>query len=350
MTPTAADAAQPRWDDDRRADAGPAPRCLVGMPAAPAIGTLEGKDPNRRLPVLTSFRSKLSHWHSNPGRLNDAPLLASEWTISSRSMADSSEWERIVFTIDGWAQIVGAERQVPVTRGSILTIPAGAMTMLKPYGMLRTITLLVDPGYLVEQLRWLPVDHPLVHQLHRNVQDASTLGRLDLPSTVMHALSPALLRIVRLSIVESRQFALLASASEIFDIISRASGSATITASENRRLPRKEIATATRILRSHPGRAWTVDDLAREVLISPSQLTRIFRTDLGVSPATYLRQVRADRMAELLSTMTIGVSEAARQAGWSNPTVASRAFKKRYGVSPKSFAATHFEGRQHRVA
>ncbi|MEB4613757.1 helix-turn-helix transcriptional regulator [Leucobacter sp. M11] len=252
--------------------------------------------------------------------------------------------------MDGRAEIGSEERQIPITRGTILTIPAGATPKLKPRGLLRTIALLVDPNYLAEQLRWLPLHHPLVHQLQLNIQDGSTVGRLDLPSKVMDALSPVLLRIVRQSMTERRQFALLASASDVFDIISRAKSSATITASENRRLPRKEITNATRLLRSHLGRAWTVDDLAREVLISPSQLTRIFRADLGVSPAAYLRQVRVDRMAELLSTMTIGVSAAARQAGWSNTTVASRAFKERYGVSPRSFAATHLEARHLKVA
>lgn len=350
MTATAAEAAEPRWDENRGADAGPTPGTLANMPPAPAISALENNAPNRRLPVIASFRSKQSHWRSIACCLNGTPLLATEWSFSSQSMAGSSEWERVVFTMDGWAQVVGAERQIPLSRGSILTIPAGATPTLKPFGLLRTITLLVDPGYLAEQLRWLPPHHPLVHQLHRNVQKTSTLGRLDLPSPVMDALSPALLRIVRLSITEIRQFALLASASEVFDIISMSSGITTNKGSENRRLPRKEIAAATRLLRSHPCRVWTVDDLAREVLISPSQLTRIFRDDLGVSPAAYLRQVRVDRMAELLSTMTIGVSEAARQAGWSNSTVASRAFKKRYGVSPRSFAATHLDARHQGVA
>lgn len=294
-------------------------------------------------PAATTADSKSSHQDLGP-------LNATDLTIVSPAPLNSRHRERIVFVIEGWACAVEEEHPGPLQCGSVLAVPAGVVLRLRPQGVLRVVVLQLNPKYLVEQLKWLPSTHPLVHQLHRNLHETSSVARLDLPPRVMPSLVQALQRTADLSKVRGSEFALLASASEVFDIVGRIGLHTHLGHCLGGRLPRRETALAVRLMRTSPCEDWTVAKLAREVVISASQLTRIFRADLGISPAAYLRQIRVDLMAELLSSRVMRVGEAAQQAGWNNPTAAARAFKKRFGVSPSSFSVVHHKPQHDEVA
>ncbi|MVT25091.1 helix-turn-helix transcriptional regulator [Nesterenkonia alkaliphila] len=269
------------------------------------------------------------------------PVIVRERTDFTATGAGPDERVRVVFVLNGWAYLDAEARSERLCCGSVVTIPADTAPWLRPHGLVRTAVFHLHRTYVADQLRWLSRHHPLVHHLHRSLQDPLTLGHIKIPSHTMQALTPLLLRATQLACTSESEFALLATVSKVFDAVGKASGSNTFTGNLGGRFPRRETAAAMQLLQSHPDHGWTVGDLARTVLVSTAQLNRAFRADLGVSPAAYLRQIRVDRMAELLSTTTIGVSEAASAAGWSNPTVASRAFKKRYGVSPRAFAAAY---------
>ncbi|AZL04297.1 helix-turn-helix domain-containing protein [Brevibacterium aurantiacum] len=60
----------------------------------------------------------------------------------------------------------------------------------------------------------------------------------------------------------------------------------------------------------------------------------------GRSPAAFLRQLRADRMAELLATTSLTVGEIGAAVGWRDAAVAPRSFKQRYGVAPRIYASS----------
>lgn len=271
------------------------------------------------------------------------PLTVWEQTARSPSGTVRAEAVKVVYVISGWAEVTASSESVFVEPGTILTIPAGLECSGYPQGHTRTVTFYLQPEFLAGELRWLPREHPLVHQLRRGLQGASGFGRLQLPREAMRELAPQLVRMANLK-PDGNEFVMLSMASDIANIIGHVSGAtrpALLAVQSSVPLPRREVRAAVALLREYPDRPWAVDELAHQVALSSSQLSRLFRDQVGLSPASYLRTVRADRMAELLASWTMGVVEAARAAGWENPTVASRAFKRRYGVSPRTYAAAH---------
>lgn len=272
------------------------------------------------------------------------PLRVWDQTAVGPSGPVTAQAVKVMYVISGWGRVDSATDSALIEPGSVVTIPAGVECFGYPQGHARTVTMYVHREYLRGELRWLPRAHPLVHLLDRCVAGAPGLGRLRLPPAVLHDLAPRLVHLANLEPDSSNEFAMLAIASEVAELVGRVSGAhgashPSLDAAPL--LPRREVADAVALLRQHPDHAWSVEELARRVALSSSQLGRVFHDQLGLSPAAYLRQVRADRMAELLSTRRLGIQEAARAVGWDNPVVASRVFKRRYGVSPRTFASTH---------
>ncbi|WP_449278939.1 helix-turn-helix transcriptional regulator [Leucobacter sp. GX24907] len=105
----------------------------------------------------------------------------------------------------------------------------------------------------------------------------------------------------------------------------------------------EEVLTAIELKDTNLSDPWTAEFLAREVALSPSQLSSLFRAQLGASPAAYLRKIRADRMADPLATTSLTAGEGGAAVGWQDPTFASRSFKHRYGIAPSTFARVYRE-------
>lgn len=84
-------------------------------------------------------------------------------------------------------------------------------------------------------------------------------------------------------------------------------------------------------------RPWTVDDLARLAAVSPSQLHRLFRAEIGSTPLGWLTRTRAERFAVLLLGRDDTVAGIGRRVGWPDPNYASRRFRQVYGISPSEY-------------
>ncbi len=98
----------------------------------------------------------------------------------------------------------------------------------------------------------------------------------------------------------------------------------------------RHVGLALAKFHADPGRAWTVDVLAREVGLSRSPLATRFTALVGEPPLRYLTRWRMQVALQLLRDGAT-VSDAARQVGYDSDAAFSRAFKKYMGQAPIRF-------------
>lgn len=272
---------------------------------------------------------------------NARPVYVKEETSSRASGITRADCVKIVFALSGWALVRSRHETLSLSSGTIVAIPAGLECWGIPYGLVRTGTFYVHSDYLAAHLPWLQQIHPLTRLLRRAVEQESHFQTLQLPSQAMQPLVPRLVRLTQMQRDDEGDFAMLSLISDVFDVVGKIAGAHRVDGiNANMTRPRREVVEAAYLLRNQLERAWRVDDLAREVALSSSQLGRLFRRQLGISPAAHLCQLRVDKLAELLTTTDCSVGEAAAIVGWRNPTVAARAFKRRYGITPRQYAAS----------
>jgi AraC-like DNA-binding protein len=97
------------------------------------------------------------------------------------------------------------------------------------------------------------------------------------------------------------------------------------------------VGRALRLLHQEPGRAWTVDELARQSGLSRSVLSERFTQLLGLAPIQYLTRWRMQVAARLLTDAVAKVSAVALEVGYDSEAAFSRAFKKAVGVAPAAW-------------
>ena len=82
----------------------------------------------------------------------------------------------------------------------------------------------------------------------------------------------------------------------------------------------------------------TVSDLAAKVNVSPSQLTVLFKTYLGMAPAKYVTHVRLEESKGLLSDKKMSIGTIADLLGYASVQHYSKQFHNWFGCTPSAFA------------
>ncbi len=82
---------------------------------------------------------------------------------------------------------------------------------------------------------------------------------------------------------------------------------------------------------------WSLDQLATLFGASKEQFRRVCLAQLGRSPMQHLASLRIEQACTLLSSTSEKVEVIARQVGFENAAVFSRAFKRWVGRSPKAY-------------
>lgn len=91
------------------------------------------------------------------------------------------------------------------------------------------------------------------------------------------------------------------------------------------------------LMRDHFDGPVDLDDLAAHVHLSRSQLTRLYRKQLGVTPASRLSQVRLDAAEGMLRSSTLTVKQIGSRCGFGSTNSFIRLFKESRGMSPGKY-------------
>jgi transcriptional regulator GlxA family with amidase domain len=89
----------------------------------------------------------------------------------------------------------------------------------------------------------------------------------------------------------------------------------------------------------HPDEDLAVERLAARVAMSPRHFARVFRDDVGVTPAAYVEGARIEVAQRLLETTALPVDDVSRAAGFGTVDTMRRTFARRVGASPSEYRA-----------
>lgn len=101
--------------------------------------------------------------------------------------------------------------------------------------------------------------------------------------------------------------------------------------------PIEPIRRAQELIQASPGSDHAVTTLAREVGLSPRHLTRLFRSELGETPARFVEQVRVDAARRELESSGADLATVAGRCGFGSGETLRRAFHRRLGLSPDEY-------------
>jgi len=91
----------------------------------------------------------------------------------------------------------------------------------------------------------------------------------------------------------------------------------------------------------HKNQNLSIDELAKKLATSRTQLHRKIKALTGKSTTNYINYVRVEKAKNILITTTLQISEIAYEVGFDSPTYFSKTFKKLESVSPKVFREKH---------
>ncbi|MGW0180346.1 GlxA family transcriptional regulator [Nocardia sp. NPDC003345] len=108
-------------------------------------------------------------------------------------------------------------------------------------------------------------------------------------------------------------------------------------------VPLETISTTRRVdelrhyIAEHATQTLTVADLAAHIHVGERQLTRIFKQELGTTPAAYIESARVEIARNRLETSDDTLARIAAACGFGTVDTLSRAFRRALGVTPTEY-------------
>jgi transcriptional regulator GlxA family with amidase domain len=122
--------------------------------------------------------------------------------------------------------------------------------------------------------------------------------------------------------------------------VRRAGGQSQFSAQlEAQAAARAPIRDLQALIAEHPAADLEVPALARRAAMSVRHFARVFRAEVGLTPATYVEKVRLETARRLLETTALPVEGVAAAAGFGTPESLRRTLARRVGLSPREYRA-----------
>lgn len=99
----------------------------------------------------------------------------------------------------------------------------------------------------------------------------------------------------------------------------------------------KYISKALEYMESNASYNLTIEEISREIYVSPAHFGRMFKYYTGQTPHQYLLGIRIQKAKEMLKKDQVSVEEAAKLCGFVNLSHFSSVFKRLVGVKPSEY-------------
>ncbi|MFG1997901.1 AraC family transcriptional regulator [Spirillospora sp. NPDC048911] len=248
------------------------------------------------------------------------PIVAERYELRSGTSAHSHDFIELAVVTGGAGTHVSAAGERELDRGSVTMLRPGDWHGYRDCRRLIVHNLYVGPEVFQRELAWLRA-HP---QLGRVLHSAGHLLRLD----------PATLRVVETGLTAIADQPEPAHAVRVGMLLCLLGGALASVPADLPAQTHPAVMAAAQLLETDIQRAWSLDELAAAVNMSPAYLARLFTAQLGVPPMTYLGRLRAERAAALLIETDLSVAAVGRLVGWTDPNYASRRFRHFFTLSP----------------
>ena len=104
----------------------------------------------------------------------------------------------------------------------------------------------------------------------------------------------------------------------------------------------ERIKRVIQMMQGDPSRTFTLGKMAESVNLSAPYFCYLFKSITGVPPAKYLKALRMQQAATLLTTTFLSVKEIVRRVGLADESHFVRDFKRFYGVTPSEYRNAAF--------
>ncbi len=97
------------------------------------------------------------------------------------------------------------------------------------------------------------------------------------------------------------------------------------------------VSRACKYIQENFQRELSLDDVSKEVNVSPYYFSKLFKEEVGENFIEYLTALRISNAKMLLKRPVISIREAGLQSGYADPNYFSRIFKKQTGMTPREY-------------